>query len=115
MKSARPLVMLFFLLVVICASLAAQLDCWFMAWPGNRAQSFNPLDVLIGGGQKLFAQSFYREADAYYHSGYYPTIYDNREAFETEHMAEDTGAVASRNKGDEEGFMGPSLDVIDSL
>lgn len=70
---------------------------------------------MIGSGQKLFAPSFYREADAYYHSGYYPTIFDNREAFETEHMAEDTGAVASHNQGDEEGFMGPSLDVIDSF
>ena len=70
---------------------------------------------MIGDGQKLFAGSFYREADVYYHSGYYPTIFDNRAAFETAHMAEDTGAVASHNQGDEAGFMGPPLDIIDAF
>jgi tetratricopeptide (TPR) repeat protein len=115
MKSVRPFVLLLILLVVLCASLAARLDCWFMTWPGNRANSWNPLDVFIGSGQRIFAESFYREADVYYHSGYYPTIYDNREAFQTEHIGEDTGAVASRNHGDETGFLGPPLDIIDSF
>lgn len=115
MKSARPVVLLLILLMVLCAGLAARLDCWFMAWPGNRADSWNPLDVFIGSGQRLFAESFYREADVYYHSGYYPTIYDNREAFQTEHIGEDTGAVASRNHGDEIGFLGRPLDIIDSF
>ena len=115
MKTARPIVLLLLLLVVVCAGLAAQLDCWFIRWPGNRDASLNPLDVMIGSGQKLFAGSFYREADIYYHSGYYPSIYDDRRAFQTEHMAEDTGAVASHNKGDEESFMGPPLDPIDAL
>ena len=115
MKSVRSHVLWLLLLLVVCAGLAAQLDCWFIRWPGNRAESFNPLTVMIGSGQKLFAGSFYREADVYYHSGYYPSIYDNRAAFATEHIAEDTGAVASHNKGDEEGFLGPPLDVIDSF
>lgn len=115
MNSPRPFVLLLILLVVLCAGIAARLDCWFMAWPGNRAASFDPLDVFIGSAQRLFAQSFYREADVYYHSGYYPTIYDNRQAFETEHMAADTGAIASHNHGDETGFMGPPLDFFDSF
>jgi tetratricopeptide (TPR) repeat protein len=115
MTPARPYVLLLILLVVVCASLGAHLDCWFMGWQGNRANSWNPLDVFIGSGQRLFAESFYREADVYYHSGYYPSIYDNREAFQTEHIGEDTGAVASHNHGEETSFMGPSLDIIDSF
>ncbi|MGH7942520.1 MAG: tetratricopeptide repeat protein [Limisphaerales bacterium] len=115
MTSARPYVLLLILLVVVCASLGAHLDCWYMAWPGNRSGSWNPLDVFIGSGQRLFADTFYREADVYYHSGYYPSIYDDREAFQTEHMAADTGAVASHNHGEETGFMGPPLDFIDSF
>ncbi len=115
MKTTRSFVLLLLLLVVLCSGLAARLDCWFIGWPGNHEASFNPLDVLIGDGQKLFAASFYREADVYYHSGYYPTIFDNRGAFETPHMAEDTGAVASHNQGDEAGFMGPPLDFIDAF
>jgi tetratricopeptide (TPR) repeat protein len=114
-KTSRPFVLLLVLLVVLCSGLAARIDCWFVGWPGNHEQSLNPLDVMIGDGQKLFAGSFYREADVYYHSGYYPTIFDNRGAFETAHMAEDTGAVASHNEGDEAGFMSPPLDFIDAF
>ncbi len=115
MKMTRPFVLLLLLLVVLCSGLAARIDCWFIGWPGNHEQSLNPLDVMIGEGQKLFAGSFYREADIYYHSGYYPTIFDNRGAFETPHMAEDTGAVASHNQGGEGSFMGPPLDFIDAF
>jgi len=115
MKTTRSFVSLLLLLVVFSAGLAAKLDCWFMSWPGNHEASFSPLDVMLGGGQKLFAGSFYREADVYYHSGYYPTIFDDRTAFETAHMAEDTGAVASHNQGDEAGFMGLPLDFFDTF
>ena len=113
MKTTRPFVLLLLLLGVLCSGLAAKIDCWFVRWPGNHEASFDPLDVMLGGGQKLFATFFYREADVYYHSGYYPTIFDNRGAFETAHMAEDTGAIASHNRGEEGGFMGPPLDFID--
>ena len=115
MKTTRPFVLLLLLLAVFCSGLAARIDRWFMGWPGNHEDSLNPLDVMIGDGQKLFAGSFYREADVYYHSGFYPTIFDNRGAFETPHMAEDTGAVASHNQGGEGGFLGPPLDFIDAF
>ena len=115
MKTTRPFVLLLFLLGVLCSGLAARIDCWFINWPGNHEASLDPLDVMLGGGQKLFAAFFYREADVYYHSGYYPTIFDNRGAFETAHMAEDTGAIASHNQGGEGGFMGPPLDFIDAF
>jgi len=85
-----------------------------MGWPGNRAKSFNPLDVFIGEGQKMFATHFYRKADVYFHSGYYPTIYDNREGVQTLHIAEDSGGVESKNTGgDELAFLGPPRDWID--
>ena len=45
--------------------------------------------------------AFSSKADAYYHSGYYPTIFDNNAAFKTPHMAEDTGTVVSHNTHDE--------------
>jgi len=63
----------------------------------------------------LFANSFFVKADAYYHSGFYPTIYDNNEAFKTPHMAADTGTVAENNHGDETGFMGKPRDFIESF
>lgn len=100
-------------LLVLCFGLAAYLEPWFHAWQGNRAQTGDSLDVLLGSSRCMFAGYFYRKADVYYHSGYYPSIFDNRQAFETPHMAEDTGAVNSNNKGEEEGFLGPPRDWID--
>ncbi len=55
------------------------------------------------------------KADEYYHSGYYPTIFDDNAAFQTAHMAEDTGAVNSKNQGDEHGFLGPVRNWIDGF
>jgi len=71
--------------------------------------------LLLGDSSKIFANSFFVKADAYYHSGYYPTIFDNNSAFQTPHMAEDTGAVNSKNRGEETGFMGPPRDWIDAF
>jgi tetratricopeptide (TPR) repeat protein len=102
-------------LLVLCFSLAVYLEPWFQAWQGSRAQSGDPLNVLLGSSRRMFAGYFYRKADVYYHSGYYPSIFDNRQAFETPHMAEDTGAVNSNNKGDEEGFLSPAHDWIDAF
>ena len=113
MKTPRAGWLLVVLLLVVGAATAARLDCWFMGWPGNRAQSLNPLDVFAGKGQRIFATHFYRKADVYFHSGMYPTIFDNTESFKTEHMAEDANATASRNSGDEEKFLGEPLDPID--
>ena len=114
MKSTRAGLLVVTFLLVTCAGIAARLDRWFMCWPGNRAQSFNPLNVFLGEGQRMFAGHFYQKADVYFHSGYYPTIYDNREAVQTLHIAEDSGGVASKNTGgDELAFLGPPRDWID--
>ena len=34
------------------------------------------LETLMGDSRRLFAQHFYLKADAYFHSGYYPSIFD---------------------------------------
>jgi len=114
MKSTRVGLLVVTFLLVTCSGIAAWLDCWFMGWAGNRAKSFNPLNVFIGEGQKMFAAQFYRKADVYFHSGYYPTIYDNRESVQTLHIAEDSGGVESKNTGDDElDFLGQPRDWID--
>jgi tetratricopeptide (TPR) repeat protein len=45
------------------------------------------LTSLLGDGRKLFANHFFIKADKYFHSGYYPTIFDDQTAFHTPHMA----------------------------
>lgn len=113
MKTHRAFPLLAVLLLVACAGLAASLDRWFMGWQGNRAKNFNPLNIAIGEGQKIFAGHFYRKADVYFHSGMYPSVFDNNESFKTAHMAEDAGATGSKNTGDEEHYLGRSRDIID--
>ena len=102
-------------LLVLCFGIAAYLEVWFQGWQGSRTQSGDVLSVMLGDGRRLFANHFFVKADAYFHSGYYPTIFDNREAFKTPHMAEDSGTVAGKNQGDETGFLGRPLDWIDAF
>jgi tetratricopeptide (TPR) repeat protein len=102
-------------LLILCFGTAAYLEPLFQSWPGSRTQNADVLGVVLGDGRRLFARHFYVKADAYFHSGYYPTVFDNREAFETPHMAEDSGSVASSNQGDETGFLGKPRDWIDAL
>ena len=37
----------------------------------------------MGDSRRLFANQFFVEADVYFHSGYYPTIFDTPEAERT--------------------------------
>ncbi len=115
MNPARTLFLLLIALLVFCFGLAAGLQPQFQALENSRRQSDNFFIQLFGDASRIFANSAFIEADAYYHSGYYPTIYDNNEAFRTPHMAEDTGAVASHNQGEETSFMGPPRDWIDAF
>ena len=102
-------------LLVFCFGLAARLDIWFQSWDGNRTKSADLLAVVLGESRGLFANHFFVKADAYFHSGFYPTVFDNRRAFQTPHMAEDTGAVAGNNEGDETTFLGKPRDWIDAF
>src|SRR6266404_3336032 len=115
MRSTRIACLALVALLVFCFGLAAKLDLWFQTWGGNRTQSANLLNVVLGDSRTLFANHFFVKADAYFHSGYYPTVFDNRQAFETPHVAEDTGAVGSNNEGDENRFLGKPRDWIDAF
>jgi len=115
MRHLRVSCLLMVALLVLCFGLAAFLDSWFQSWEGNRSNSGNLLSVLLGDGRLMFANHFFVKADAYFHSGFYPTVYDNREAFQTPHVAEDAGAVRGNNQGDESTFLGKPLDWIDGF
>ena len=114
MNSPRTFFLLLIALLVSCFGLAAHLQPQFQAWPGSRA-SGDIFKVVLGDSRRMFANEFYVKADAYYHSGYYPTMFDDNAAFQTAHMAADTGAVNDKNHGDEDGFLGPRRNWIDSF
>jgi tetratricopeptide (TPR) repeat protein len=64
------------LLGVAGFSLAAWLEPWLARRPGNRAPAGDALTVLLGDSRRLFAQHFHAKADAYFHRGYYPSVFD---------------------------------------
>src|SRR5438874_12433498 len=110
----RLSLLIFALLWSLCLSLTTFLEPWFQGWAGNRAGSMNLLSIVLGDSRRLFAKHFYVKADAYFHSGYYPTIYDSHPASDQMHMAAAAGAV---QKNHEEGadFLGKPKDWLDSF
>lgn len=134
MVAPRTLLLLLFALLVACFGLAAHLQPQFelMHLSESQQQWIVDLDpqpqlkrvsraagdifnVVLGDSRRMFANSFYVKADSYYHSGYYPTMFDDNTAFQTTHMAADTGAVHDKNHGDEHGFLGPPRNWIDAF
>jgi hypothetical protein len=115
MNSPRTYSLLLVALLIFCFGVAAHLQPQFQALENSQKQSDNFFSLLLGSSGRIFANSFFVKADAYYHSGYYPTIFDNNAAFQTPHLAADTGAVASHNQDEAENFMGPPRDWIDAF
>jgi tetratricopeptide (TPR) repeat protein len=115
MTSVRTYWLLLVAFFTLSFGMAAGLVPRYQSLENAGRQSDNFFTLLFGESSQLFANNFFIKADAYYHSGYYPTIFDNKQAFETAHMAEDTGAVASHNSGEETSFMGAPRDWIDAF
>src|SRR5258707_13620 len=76
MKRVPPILVLS-LLSVVCFTLATLLQPRAATW-SRSAQSGSVLKVLLGDGRRLFANHFFQQADVSFHSGYYPSIFDQR-------------------------------------
>jgi tetratricopeptide (TPR) repeat protein len=77
MRRASPYLLLA-LLLAVCLSLATTIQPRTAAW-SDRAKSGNVLKLLLGDGRRMFANHFFTQADVSFHSGYYPSIFDQRE------------------------------------
>ena len=78
-------------------SLSTSLEPWFQGWAGSRTKSADLLTVVLGDSRRLFAKHIYAKADAYFHRGYYPSIFDTRPHTEEMHMAANTAAAAAES------------------
>lgn len=114
MKTSRAILVLLLLFSGIF-TLAIKLDSRVPHWT-ERSSNDTFLKLLFGDSRRLFANHFFVKADIAFHSGYYPTIFDQaRQAEENDkdvaHPDEDAGA---ENGGHQEGgFLGPPTDWID--
>jgi len=109
------------LLLTVIFTLATWLQPLAVAWTKGRAQSNNLLAVTLGDARRLFANHFFIKADVYFHSGYYPSIFDQGRTNQL-HIAEQAGQGPGAHQGKtpeeeekEEDFLGPPRDWIDKF
>src|SRR5436190_10243264 len=97
------------LLFVVALCLSTWLEPWSHRWQGNARKSGDVITVALGDSRKLFARHFFVKADAYFHNGYYPSIYDK---LDTElHMTGGTGGAPEKHE--QQDYLGPPKDLID--
>jgi tetratricopeptide (TPR) repeat protein len=110
-KFAPYLVLL--LLLAACFSLATVLQECSASW-SKRGASDNVLNVLLGDGRRLFANHFFVQADISFHSGYYPSIFDQASRpKDTSHMTAKEGEPAEEEHEKQMNFLGPPRDWIE--
>jgi len=83
---------------------------------GRTTQSDSVMSLLLGDSRRLFANQFYVKADVYFHSGLYPSIFDQaRQAEEKENhiAAEQQGEHSDQESEEATGFLSPPTDWID--
>jgi len=100
------------LLLTVAFGLSASIEPWFQSWAGSRTESANILDVALGDSRRLFARHVYTKADAYFHSGYYPSMFDYNQQLQGDRLGRQIGLEAATDEHCAE-FLGPSHDWID--
>lgn len=98
------------LMVALCFSAATYLRPQVSLW-SQRGQD-SVMKVLLGDGRHLLANHLFTKADIYFHSGYYPTIFDNAEPPKENHMA---GHEHEEGEHEEENFMGKPRNWVDAF
>ena len=100
------------LVLTICVTLATGLAPRATAW-SSRAQSGTVLGMLFGDGRKLFASQFFTMADVYFHSGFYPGIFDRKgKEIHIEEATHDSVGGEGEKMAD---FRGPPRDWIEAF
>lgn len=106
----HPLLILL-LLVTCCFSIAVTVEPRVTESEVFARHDRSLIEIILGDARRLFATHFFTKADVYFHSGYYPSIFDEK-AERDSHIA--TGAGAVEEKHEHEGdFLGKPRDWID--
>jgi tetratricopeptide (TPR) repeat protein len=102
-----------------CFSLATKLAPAFDAVKARGGSADSPLLALLGDTRRLFANQLFSMADVYFHSGYYPTIFDRRKTEGPSHLdvathQEDTPGQGAKDD-DDDNFMGKPRDAFEAF
>ena len=104
------LVALLTLAFTLAVGIAPDADGWSA---GGKSGNF--LGLMFGDGRKLFAGQFFTMADVYFHSGYYPSVFDKKSGDEKEIIAQSHGKKESEEDEKNEDFLGQPKDWIDAF
>ena len=102
------------ILLVLAFTLATGLALRAENWSG-RTKSNNVFGMMFGDGRKLFANHFFTMADVYFHSGYYPSIFDKGSAEQKEIISASHGKKETEEDEKNENFLGKPKDWIDAF
>jgi tetratricopeptide (TPR) repeat protein len=73
------------------------------------------LGLMFGDGRKLFANQFFTMADVYFHSGYYPSVFDKGSGEQKEIITASHGHKETEEEEKNEDFLGKPKDWIDGF
>ena len=94
----------------LATSLVSRADGW-----SQRTKSNNVFGMMFGDGRKLFANHFFTMADVYFHSGYYPSIFDKNAGEQKEIISASHGKKETEEDEKNEDFLGKPKDWIDAF
>jgi tetratricopeptide (TPR) repeat protein len=98
------------LLAVACFTLATMLQSQALVWSQGGQDSM--LKLMLGESRQVLAGHLFTKADVYFHSGYYPSIFDRGAPAHKSHMA---GSDDDDGHEDEPGFLGPAKDLFERI
>jgi tetratricopeptide (TPR) repeat protein len=98
------------LVFTLATGLAPRAEHW-----SQHAKSDNLFGMLFGDARKLFANQFFTMADVYFHSGYYPSVFDQNAAQQKEIISASRGQKESEEDEKNEDFFGKPRDWIDGF
>ncbi len=104
---------LLLLLAVAGFSLAVVIEPRARDW-NQRGDSGGVLKVLLGDSRQLFANQFFVKADESFHSGYYPSFFEQAQApKDSRHMTAQEGSSEEEAHEKQMAFLGPPRDWIE--
>ena len=112
MKISPPIAA--FSLLALAFTLATGLAPRAENWSRHN-KSNNLFGMMFGDARKLFANEFFTMADVYFHSGYYPSIFDQNAQQEKEIISQSRGKKETEEDEKKENFMGRPHDWIDAF
>ncbi|HTL55591.1 MAG TPA: hypothetical protein VL361_07920 [Candidatus Limnocylindrales bacterium] len=106
-------ILILILLLAATFSLATLVQPRAQGWD-KRGKSGNVLTLLLGDSRRMFANHFFVKADVSFHSGYYPSIFDQAEKPKgSGHMTSEEGSPEAEEHERKMSFLGEPRDWVE--